>query len=129
MLTLLLIFLSLITLLLAIVMRPWKSEYYKGAYAEISLWTICRYQNKKYYIKCFYNYYNDITEDIERKKRLAFPYLFIMFASVIFPEVFSTFASVLVYQLSNTRFLIRKLLLYMSLNFLNIMLEIRLRFS
>lgn len=72
-------------------MRPWKSEYYKGAYAEISLWTICRYHNKKYYIKCFYNYYNDITEDIERKKRLAFHYLFNMFASVIFHEVFSTF--------------------------------------
>ena len=69
-------------------MRPWKSEYYKSAYAEISLWTIRRYQSKNYYIKCFCNYYNDITEDIERKKRLAFPYHFIMFASIIFPELF-----------------------------------------
>ena len=42
-------------------------EHFEGDYAEYSLWTVCRYQQFKYYDKCFDDYYKENAEDMERK--------------------------------------------------------------
>ena len=60
--TLLLIFSSMITLAMAIIMRPWKTETYNNDIMEISLWTICRADAVKYVLNCYNNYYKENDE-------------------------------------------------------------------
>jgi len=55
--SMLLVIFSTIVLTLAMILRPWKLNAYKGAQMEVGVWTICRITPKIY--RCYDNWYNE----------------------------------------------------------------------
>ena len=51
------VFSSMVVLVLAMILRPWKLNIYKESEMEVGLFTMCRVTPKVY--RCYDNWYND----------------------------------------------------------------------